>query len=67
VIAEPVLRLQADGLYRLTAELESKGQVIATLDQPFLVGDPPRRGRWLSEAPEPEAVLAPVERSVVAR
>jgi beta-mannosidase len=67
VIAEPVLRLQADGLYRLTAELESKGELIATLDQPFLVGDPPRRGRRLNEAPEPEVVLAPAERSVVAR
>jgi len=66
VIAEPVLRLVADGLYHLTAELEAGGQLLATLDQPFLVGDPPRRERRLSEAPSP-AARAAAERSAVAR
>jgi len=67
VIAEPVLRLQADGLYHLTAELEVGGQVLATLDQPFLVGDPPRRAPSLSEAPAPAAARAPAERSALVR
>ncbi|TMB68088.1 MAG: hypothetical protein E6J51_06150 [Chloroflexi bacterium] len=42
VIAEPVLRLHADGVYRLSAELDVSGQVIAQMEQKFLVGDPPR-------------------------
>jgi beta-mannosidase len=40
VVAEPVLRLNASGLYRLSAELELQGTVIAQLDQRFLVGVP---------------------------
>lgn len=67
VVAEPVLRLQADGLYHLTAELEAGGRVLATLDQPFLVGDPPRRPRLVSEGLRPVEALAPAERSAVAR
>jgi beta-mannosidase len=42
VIAEPIVRLHADGVYRVTAELEVSGQVIAQMEQRFLVGDPPR-------------------------
>ena len=42
VIAEPVVRLHADGLYRVTAELEISGQVIAQMEHRFLVGEPPR-------------------------
>jgi len=45
VLAEPVLRLRAEGLYRLVAELEADAGVVARLEQPFLVG-----------APEPAAV-----------
>jgi beta-mannosidase len=48
VIAEPVVRLHADGVYRVTAELEVSGQVIAQMEQRFLVGDPPRPDGRLS-------------------
>lgn len=48
VIAEPVLRLHADGIYRMSAELEVSGQVIARMEQRFLVGDPPSPSRRLS-------------------
>ncbi|HVH64529.1 MAG TPA: glycoside hydrolase family 2 TIM barrel-domain containing protein [Candidatus Acidoferrum sp.] len=48
VIAEPVVRLHADGLYRIRAELEVAGEVIAEMEQRFLVGDPPRRPRRVS-------------------
>jgi len=65
VIAEPVLHLQADGLYHLTAELEVAGQILASLDQPFLVGDPPRRSRVVSEAPGSAVVRAHAERSAL--
>jgi beta-mannosidase len=42
VIAEPVVRMHADGLYRVTAELDVSGQVIAQMEHRFLVGDPPQ-------------------------
>ena len=42
VVAEPVVRLHADGVYRVSAELDVSGQVIAQMEQRFLVGDPPR-------------------------
>src|SRR5439155_392254 len=45
VIAEPAVRLHADGVYRVTAELEVAGQPIAHMEHRFLVGDPPRGQR----------------------
>ena len=42
VIAEPVVRLHADGVYRVTAELDVAGRVVAQMECRFLVGDPPR-------------------------
>jgi beta-mannosidase len=48
VIAEPVVRLHADGVYRVAAELEVSGQVIAQMEQRFLVGDPPRPSEQVS-------------------
>jgi hypothetical protein len=62
VIAEPVVRLHADGVYRVTAELEVSGQVVAQMEHRFLVGDPPRQnekftsgrpGRLAQRAVEP--------------
>jgi beta-mannosidase len=41
VIAEANVRLHADGVYRVTAELDVKGEVVATMEHRFLVGDPP--------------------------
>jgi hypothetical protein len=64
IIAEPVLRLHADGVYRVSAELEVSGQVIAQMEHRFLVGDPPRpserlsadqSGRLAQRAPQPLA------------
>ena len=49
-VAEPVVRLHADGVYRVSAELEVSGQVIAQMEQRFLVGDPPRPSERLSES-----------------
>jgi beta-mannosidase len=51
IVAEPAVRLHADGLYRLSAELESDGEVIAQMEQRFLVGAPGRVTRRLSEGP----------------
>jgi beta-mannosidase len=48
VLAEPVVRLHADGVYRITAELDVSGQVIAQMEQRFLVGDPPRPSERVS-------------------
>ena len=48
VIAEPVVRLHADGLYRISAELEVSGQAVAEMEQRFLVGDPRRPSRRVS-------------------
>src|SRR5437773_2680380 len=45
VIAEPAVRLHADGVYRVTAELDVAGQPIARMEHRFLVGDPPRSQR----------------------
>jgi len=50
VVAEPVVRLHADGVYRVSAELDVSGQVIAQFEQRFLVGDPPRPSERLSAA-----------------
>ena len=64
VIAEPVVRLHADGVYRVTAELEVSGQVISQMEQRFLVGDPPRpseevtAGRLSQRARRDQEVLA---------
>jgi beta-mannosidase len=38
IVAEPILRFQADGVYRLAAELEAAGETLATLDHRFTVG-----------------------------
>jgi beta-mannosidase len=48
VIAEPVVRLHADGVYRVTAELEVAGHVVAEMECRFLVGDPPRPSEQVS-------------------
>jgi hypothetical protein len=40
VIVEAAVRLHADGLYRISAELEAGGEVIARMEQRFLVGAP---------------------------
>lgn len=40
VVVEATVRLHADGLYRLTAELETSGEIIARMEQRFLVGAP---------------------------
>jgi beta-mannosidase len=48
VIAEPVVRLHADGVYRVTAELDVAGRVVAQMECRFLVGDPPRPDGRLS-------------------
>ena len=63
VLAEPVVRLHADGLYRLTAELESRGEVIVAMEQRFLVGDPARPSERLSATPSGR--LAPRDREVL--
>jgi beta-mannosidase len=49
VLAEPVLRFQANGVYRLSAELEARGQVLARLDQRFAVGAPSRPDHQLQD------------------
>ena len=56
-IAEPVLRLHADGIYRMSAEVEVGGQVIAQMEQRFLVGDPPAPSRRVS-AGRPDRMAA---------
>ena len=48
VVAEPLVRLHADGLYRLAAELEVNGRTVATMDERFLVADPPTRAEGFS-------------------
>jgi len=53
VIAEPIVRLHADGVYRVSAELEVSGQVIAQMEQKFLVGDPPRPGLSAGQSGRP--------------
>ena len=57
IIAEPVVRMHADGLYRLSAELEVAGEVIAQMEQRFLVGDPPSPSRRVS-ADRPDRLAA---------
>jgi len=49
VVAEPLIRLHADGLYRLSAELDLNGTRLALMDERFLVSEPPARGRRISE------------------
>jgi beta-mannosidase len=64
VVAEPVVRLHADGVYRVTAELEVAGQSVAKMEHRFLVGDPPRpsdrvsAGRPGRQAPRRREALA---------
>jgi beta-mannosidase len=64
VIAEPVVRLHADGVYRVTAELEISGHVVAQMECRFLVGDPPSPSERVSAGrpgrPAPRTVEAPV-------
>jgi hypothetical protein len=67
VIAEPVVRLHADGLYRVTAELYVSGQVIAQMEHRFLVGDPPRPSERLSEGRPGRLAQRTVEAPVGAR
>ena len=68
IIAEPVVRLHADGLYRVSAQLEVAGQVIAEMEQRFLVGDPPKASerpnadRSDQLAPRQQEALAEVRR-----
>ncbi|HSO93902.1 MAG TPA: hypothetical protein VLS53_05460 [Candidatus Dormibacteraeota bacterium] len=67
VVAEPLIRLHADGLYRLSAELEANGGRVAVMDERFMVAAPPPRRRGISEAraarllasdqPAPAAIL----------
>ena len=66
VVAEPLIRLHADGLYRLSAELDLNGRRLALMDERFLVSEPPARERRISEGrvarlpfdrPAPAAVL----------
>ncbi len=64
ILAEPVLRFHADGLYRLSAQLEVAGTVVAQLEQRFVVGAPALPAARVSEDPEPVeswAVAAPRE------
>jgi beta-mannosidase len=62
VIAEPAVRLHADGIYRVTAELEAGGEVIASMEQRFLVGDPaPPASRVTAVPPARQAALQPEE------
>jgi len=42
IMAEPVVRLHADGLYRVSAQLDVDGKIVAELEQRFLVGAPAR-------------------------
>ena len=58
VIAEPSVRLHADGVYRVSAELEASGQVIAHMEQRFLVGDPAApAARFNAGRPDRQPVL----------
>ena len=41
VIAEANVRLHADGIYRVSAQLDVRGEIIAQMEHRFLVGDPP--------------------------
>src|SRR5207253_1661986 len=50
VLAEPILRFQADGVYRLFAELEAADGVLATVDQRFAVGSAEASGRVRQDA-----------------
>jgi beta-mannosidase len=50
VVAEPLIRLHADGLYRLSAELDLDGQRVAVMDERFVVSDLPARRQRLSES-----------------
>ncbi len=49
VVAEPLVRLHADGLYRLAADLEVNGKTVATMEERFLVGEPTLRARGINE------------------
>ena len=68
VVAEPLIRLHADGLYRLAAELEVDGRAIAVMEERFVVGDPLARAERLSadrvgrRAPSGQRAPAAVQR-----
>ena len=68
VVAEPLVRLHADGLYRVTAELDVAGKPIAHMEHRFLVGDPPRPSERVSAtrpgrlAPRDQEALAEARR-----
>jgi beta-mannosidase len=68
VLAEPSVRLHADGIYRVNAELEIDGETMAGMEQRFLVGDPSTRSSRISAGrmdrqPAPdEAALAEARR-----
>ena len=68
VIAEATVRLHADGLYSISAELEVRGEVVARMEQRFLVGAPgtpaPRvsAARADRQATRPQEVLVEVPR-----
>jgi hypothetical protein len=68
VVAEPLVRLHADGLYRLSGELDIDGRTVAVLDERFLVSDPVAlapafsKGRAVRRSPSQQRASAPVPR-----
>ncbi|HEX3628967.1 MAG TPA: glycoside hydrolase family 2 TIM barrel-domain containing protein [Candidatus Dormibacteraeota bacterium] len=65
IVADATVRLHADGIYRVSAELDVAGEVVARMEQRFLVGDPPSPSSRISAgrpdrqaAPHPEALAA---------
>ncbi len=67
VVAEPVVRLHADGVYRVTAELDVSGEIIAQMEHRFLVGDPPRPSERVSASQSGRLALRTVEALAEAR
>lgn len=67
VIAEPTLRLHADGIYRVSAELDVNGEIIARLEQRFLVGDPAAPAARVSEDPSDQQAARYAEALAEAR
>ena len=57
VVAEPILRFQADGVYRLSAELEAQDGTLATLDRRFAVGVAPSPSNQARDA-DPDLAAA---------
>jgi hypothetical protein len=56
-----VVRLHADGVYRVAAQLEVSGQVVAQMEHRFLVGDPPRLSESLSAGRPGRLAQQPLE------